>query len=60
MHDPRPIAGANAQPEGLICEDNLTILRSMSAGIVDLVYIDPPFGSGQTRRLQAIKTGRGT
>jgi len=31
----------------------------MPAGCVDLVYIDPPFGTGQARRLESIRTGTG-
>lgn len=45
--------------EGLHLADNLEFLRRMPAGSVDLVYIDPPFGTGQTRRLESIRTGRG-
>ena len=60
MHVPGPLTGANAHPEGLIFDDNLNVLRSMSAGTVDLIYIDPPFGSGQTRRLESIRTGQGS
>ncbi len=31
----------------LICEDNLNALRKMAAESVDLIYIDPPFGSNR-------------
>jgi len=44
---------------GVVLGDNLDVLRSMPDGSVDLIYIDPPFGTGQTRRLQSIRTGRG-
>ena len=60
MHLPGPITSANAHPEGLICDANLSVLRSMSGETVDLIYIDPPFGSGQVRRLESIRTGRGS
>ncbi len=50
---PAPISSA------VLLGDNLAVLRSMPAESVDLVYIDPPFGSGQTRRLSAIRTGSG-
>jgi len=39
--------------------DNLPIMRRLDDGSVDLVYIDPPFGTGRRRRLEAIKTGTG-
>jgi site-specific DNA-methyltransferase (adenine-specific) len=38
------------------CHD---VLQAMPAASVDLIYIDPPFGTGQTRRLDAIKIGNG-
>lgn len=46
-------------PEGVHLAENLTFLRGVPDGTIDLVYVDPPFGTGQTRRLQAIKTGIG-
>jgi site-specific DNA-methyltransferase (adenine-specific) len=39
--------------------DNLNVLRSLPAACVDLVYIDPPFGTGQVRQLHSIRTGSG-
>ena len=45
--------------EGLVLEESLATLRSLPAECVDLVYIDPPFGTGQTRRLDSIRTGSG-
>jgi DNA modification methylase len=38
--------------------DNLSILKSMDAGCVDLIYIDPPFNTGRERNLTQIKTAR--
>ena len=46
--------------EGVVQGDNLDVLRALPDGCVDLIYIDPPFGTGQTRRLSAIRTGAGT
>jgi site-specific DNA-methyltransferase (adenine-specific) len=46
--------------EGVVLGDNLDVLRALPDGCVDLIYIDPPFGTGQTRRLSAIRTGAGT
>ena len=48
-----------AIPEGVLCADNLEVLGGLPDGCVDLVYIDPPFATGQTRRLDSIRTGAG-
>lgn len=45
--------------EGIRLEDNLTALRNIEDGTVDLIYIDPPFGTGTRRRHDRIETGRG-
>lgn len=37
----------------------LDVLRRMPSQTVQLVYIDPPFGTGTTRRLDSIVTGSG-
>ncbi|MDH3193828.1 MAG: site-specific DNA-methyltransferase [Acidimicrobiia bacterium] len=39
--------------------DNLAVLESLPAGSVNLIYIDPPFGTGQVRSHRRIKTGSG-
>ncbi|MFW2339487.1 MAG: DNA-methyltransferase [Acidimicrobiia bacterium] len=39
--------------------DNLDVLRGLPDGSVDLIYTDPPFGTGKRQRLDSIKTGRG-
>ena len=36
--------------------DNLPILRSLPDGLADLIYIDPPFNTGQTQRRTQIRT----
>jgi site-specific DNA-methyltransferase (adenine-specific) len=46
-------------PEGVVLGDNLEVLRAMPDGCVDLIYIDPPFGTGRPRRLDSIRTGSG-
>ncbi len=46
-------------PTGLIEADNLEVLLALPDECIDLVYIDPPFGTGQVRRLQSIVTGEG-
>jgi site-specific DNA-methyltransferase (adenine-specific) len=44
---------------GLVKGENLAIMRQLPAESIDLIYIDPPFGTGQVRRLQSIRTGSG-
>jgi len=46
-------------PTGLVVAEALDILRQLPTGIVDLIYIDPPFGTGSIRRLDSIRTGAG-
>jgi site-specific DNA-methyltransferase (adenine-specific) len=41
------------------CADSLEVLRELPDGSVDLVYTDPPFGTGKRRRLDTIRTGEG-
>jgi site-specific DNA-methyltransferase (adenine-specific) len=53
------VPSTGAGPEGVVLDDNLKVLRSVPDGCVDLVYIDPPFGTGQLRRLHSIRTGSG-
>jgi site-specific DNA-methyltransferase (adenine-specific) len=45
--------------EGVLLADNLDVLRGLPETCLDLVYIDPPFGTGQVQRLRSIRTGRG-
>lgn len=45
--------------EGVVCGENLSVMRSLPGEVIDLVYIDPPFGTGQLRRLNSIRTGVG-
>jgi site-specific DNA-methyltransferase (adenine-specific) len=39
--------------------DNLEVLAALPEGSVDLCYGDPPFGTGETQRLERIRTGDG-
>ena len=41
-------AESGLDPNGLIWGDNLHVLRTLPAGSVDLVYMDPPFFSNRT------------
>jgi site-specific DNA-methyltransferase (adenine-specific) len=56
-------ADAGLSPESLrgevVLADNLKVLQELPDGCVDLVYIDPPFGTGRDRRLESIRTGAG-
>lgn len=45
-------------PNRIYFGDNLPILRSLPAGCVDLVYIDPPFNSGKQQARTQIRTVR--
>ncbi len=53
---PEPL---RAVPEGVLQAENLEVLRSLPDGCIDLIYVDPPFATGQTRRLESIRTGSG-
>jgi site-specific DNA-methyltransferase (adenine-specific) len=58
--DALPGSGPGREPrEGVVLGDNLDVLRSLPDACVDLIYIDPPFGTGQHRRLASIRTGSG-
>lgn len=46
-------------PTGVVEADNLDVLRRLPDGCVDLIYVDPPFGTGRVRRLDAIRLGAG-
>ena len=45
--------------EGVIEGENLAVMTGLPAGGIDLIYADPPFGTGQVRRHRAIRTGTG-
>lgn len=53
------VRAVSSVPEGLLCGDNLPILRGIPDGAIDLVYIDPPFGTGNLRRHDRIRLGTG-
>jgi site-specific DNA-methyltransferase (adenine-specific) len=58
--EPSPAPGAcEREPGRVVLADNLEVLRSLPAASIDLVYIDPPFGTGRLRRLDSIRTGLG-
>jgi DNA modification methylase len=44
---------------GVLLAPALDVLERLPEGSVELIYVDPPFGTGQTRRLDSIRTGAG-
>ena len=46
-------ADAAAPPDRLVHGDNLPVLAALPDASVDLVYVDPPFGTGAARRAPA-------
>lgn len=46
-------------PEGVLLADAMDVLRELPDACVDLIYIDPPFGTGKIQRLASIRTGAG-
>jgi site-specific DNA-methyltransferase (adenine-specific) len=44
---------------GLVVAEAIDILARLPEASVDLIYIDPPFGTGKVRRLDSIQTGVG-
>ena len=58
--EPPPREATPVLVDRVILDAALPVLRQLPEACVDLVYIDPPFATGQVRRLQSIRTGRGT
>jgi site-specific DNA-methyltransferase (adenine-specific) len=55
-----PVGDAGQKEPGrVVLADNLEVLRALPGDCIDLVYIDPPFGTGRMRRLDSIRTGSG-
>ncbi len=42
----------------IVLADNLKVLRTLEAGSIDLIYIDPPFNTGRTQTRVALRTER--
>ena len=59
LNDHGAFRAAGPPAEGVLLADNLDVLRGLPDECIDLVYVDPPFGTGQLRRLQSIRTGVG-
>jgi site-specific DNA-methyltransferase (adenine-specific) len=45
---------------GVLLSPAMDVLWRLPDDSVDLAYVDPPFGTGQTRRLRTIRTGTGS
>ncbi len=48
----------SVHPGAIIHGDNLEYLRAMPHGLIDLIYIDPPFNTGRTQSRTSIRTVR--
>ena len=56
---PNSLDMANSpSPNTVVYADNLDYLRTMPDGVVDLIYIDPPFNTGKTQARESIRTVR--
>jgi site-specific DNA-methyltransferase (adenine-specific) len=42
----------------VVLADNVAVLRELPDAAVDLIYVDPPFNTGQARTLERLKTTR--
>lgn len=51
-------SNAGGQLNTVVYADNLDYLRAMPDGIVDLIYIDPPFNTRKTQSRKSIRTVR--
>lgn len=50
---------AGSRSGAVVAADNLDALAAIPDGVVDLVYADPPFATGEVQRLTTIRTGVG-
>ncbi len=48
----------SGMPNRIYYGDNLTLLRSMKAASIDLIYVDPPFNTGRAQKRSRLKTIR--
>jgi site-specific DNA-methyltransferase (adenine-specific) len=59
-HPAAPDGAADLLGGGAVVQSPaIDVLRRLPDGCVDLIYVDPPFGTGQTRELRTIRTGTG-
>ncbi len=50
--------GESSYSDTIVFGDNLEYLRTMPDGIVDLIYIDPPFNTGKKQARRTLRTVR--
>lgn len=50
---------SQAEPLAVVQSDNLDVLKNLPDGTIDLIYTDPPFGSGAMQTMRRIRTGSG-
>ena len=48
----------NRNVNRIVLGDNLDVLRDLPDGLVDLIYVDPPFNTGRTQSRTRIRTTR--
>ncbi len=48
--------GGTLATDVVVCCDNLSLLRGLPSGVCDLIYVDPPFGTGKRRKGSAKKS----
>jgi site-specific DNA-methyltransferase (adenine-specific) len=60
VSQPNPPAEPVAAPIGNTVHfgDNLTVMRTLPAGLVDLIYVDPPFNTGRVRQYTRLRATR--
>ena len=58
--DEPPRLRGPASREGVVLGDNLEVLRSLPDACIDLIYVDPPFGTGQRAASTSSAPGRAT
>ena len=51
-------AGTGRAKLRIVLEDNLTVLRTLGPGSIDLIYIDPPFNTGRAQTRVSMRAER--
>jgi len=57
--DAAPLVSVDDRLGQVVEAEALAALEELHPASVSLIYVDPPFGTGQTQRLNSIKTGLG-
>ena len=56
LHSPADLLAAMAAGDLIVRGDNLLILPAISPGSIQLIYIDPPFNTGEVQRRSVLTT----